>query len=257
MTMHHLKPSPSSLRPVSTRPAASLGLVLAGLAGLGALAAAPAGAAEVAAPPAGVLNLSATATQEVTQDWMTLVLSVSKEGGDAQAVQNQLKQALDAALAEARKAQRPGQVEVQTGSFSLYPRYGQKGNMTGWHGQTELVLQGRDMATLGQLSGRIATMSIQRVAFSLARETREKLEGEVTAQAIARFRAMAGEQARAFGYAAYSLREVSVAADGGAAPMPIPRVAMAMAKSEAADALSVEPGKGQVTATVSGSVQLK
>ena len=49
-------------------------------------------------------------------------MTTTREGQDAATVQSQLKQALDAALAEARKAARPGQVEVQTGNFSLYPR---------------------------------------------------------------------------------------------------------------------------------------
>ena len=219
------------------------------------------GSAQAAEPPApsGVLNLSATATREVPQDWMTLVLSVSKEGNDANQVQSQLKQAVDAALAQARKVARPGQVEVQTGAFSIYPRYGQKGTMTGWHGSTELVVQGRDMAAIGQLSGQVGSMTIARVAYSLSRETREKLESDITAQAIERFRTMAAEQARLFGFAGYSLREVSVVSDGGGGPMPAPPVmrSMAMGKMADGEALAVEPGKGTVSASVSGSIQLK
>lgn len=206
----------------------------------------------------GVLVLSASATQEVPRDWMSLTLSVSREGSDATAVQNQLKQAVDAALAEARKQARPGQVELQTGGFSIYPRYGSKGQLTGWQGSTELVVEGRDMATIGQLSGRISSMTIQRVNYSLSREAREKVEAEVAAQAIARFRARAAEQARLFGYAAYAVREVNVALDQpGPMPYAAPRVAMAMAKAPEGDALPVEAGKGTVSATVSGSVQMK
>lgn len=229
----------------------------------GALAAwvlATSAAAQAAQPPApaGVLNLSATATREVPQDWMTLVLSVNKEGTDATQVQNQLKQAVEAALAQARRVTRPGQVEVQTGAFSIHPRYGQKGTMTGWQGSTELVLQGRDMAAIGQLSGQVGSMTIARVAYSLARDTREKLESEVTAQAIERFRSMAAEQARLFGYAGYSLREVTVMADGGGGmSAPVAMRAMAMAKMADSEALAVEPGKGTVSASVSGSIQLK
>lgn len=225
-------------------------------ASLALLAAASAGAADAA--PSGVLNLNATATREVAQDWMTLVLSVNKEGNDAVAVQNQLKQAVDAALTEARKLARPGQVELQTGAFSIYPRYGSKGTMTGWQGSTELLIQGRDMAAIGQLTGKVSSMTIARIGYSLSREAREKLESEITAQAIERFRTMAAEQAKLFGYAGYTLREVSVSADhGGGGPVPMVRASMAMAKMADAEALPVEPGKGTISATVSGSIQLK
>jgi uncharacterized protein YggE len=89
------------------------------------------------------------------------------------------------------------------------------------------------------------------VGYSLARE---KLQTEATAQAIARFRAEAGDYARQFGFGGYTLREVSVNTDGGA-PMPEPRfrVAMAAAKVGDGESLPVEAGKGSVTATVSAA----
>ena len=70
-----------------------------------------------------MLGLSASASVEVAKDLLAVTFSTTQEGTDANAVQAQLKQALDAALAEAKKAARPGQVDVQTGNFSLYPRY--------------------------------------------------------------------------------------------------------------------------------------
>lgn len=96
------------------------------------------------------------------------------------------------------------------------------------------------------------------MGYSLSREAREKLQTEATAQAIARFRAEAGDYARQFGFGGYTLREVSVNTDGGA-PMPEPRfrVAMAAAKVGDGESLPVEAGKGSVTATVAGSIQLK
>lgn len=219
--------------------------------------AAGAGAQTVAAP-SGVLNLSAQSTVEAPQDWMSLTLSVTREGSDATAVQQQLKQAVEAALAQARRQARPGQLEVRTGGFSVFPRYGNKGAITGWQGSTEVVLEGRDMPTIARLSGEIGTLTIARVNYSLSREAREKLQAEATAQAIARFRTDAADYARQFGFAGYTLREVSVNTDG-AAPMPEPRfrVTLAAAKVGDGEALPVEAGQGRVSATVTGSIQLK
>lgn len=217
--------------------------------------------------PQNVISLNASATVEVNKDWLTVVFSTTREGTDAAAVQSQLKQALDAALTEARKAARPGQLEVQTGGFSLYPRYapanpkgsssGLPGGITGWQGSTELIVQGRDTQGISQLTGRVQTLSIARVGFSLSREAREKVEGDVTAEAIARFRARADAASKLFGFAGYSVREVVVSADGGQMqqqPMMVRSQAM---KTSADEALPVEAGKAVVTATVSGSVQMK
>ena len=95
-------------------------------------------------PPQNVLQLSASGTVEVQQDLLSLSLTTTREGADASAVQSQLKAALDAALAEARKTAQPGQMDVRTGNFGLYPRYGRDGKISGWNGTAELVLEGRD-----------------------------------------------------------------------------------------------------------------
>lgn len=207
-------------------------------------------------PPQGVVGLAASASVEVTKDLLSVALSTTREGPDAATVQSQLKQALDAALAEAKKAAKPGQLEVQTGNFSLYPRYASKGGISGWQGSAELLVEGRDMPAIAALTGRITTMTIARVGHGLSRELREKVEGEVAAQAIARFRAKAGDYAKQFGYGSYAIREVQVNADSPMmSPAPMLR---AKAMSAAADeSLPVEAGKGTVTVNVNGTVQMK
>jgi len=206
-------------------------------------------------PPQGVVMLGASATTEVTKDLLTVTLGTTREGADAAAVQSQLKQALDAALVEAKKAARPGQLDVQTGNFQVSPRYTNKGGTNGWQGSAELVIEGRDMPAIGQLTGRINTLTISRVAYNLSRELRERVEGEVSAQAIARFRAKAVEAAKNFGYTGYAVREVSVNTNESSPVRPMAMQAKSMAASSD-EALPVEPGKGMVVVSVSGSVQM-
>lgn len=230
---------------------------------IGALASAAAALLSVSAAtaqtlpsPEHVINLSASASIEVQRDWLTVVFSTTREGPEALAVQTQLKQALDAAMAEARKVARPGEVEFQGGAFSLHPRYSPKGSTNGWTGQTELIVQGRDMAAIAQLTGRIQTLTISRVGYSLSRAAQEQVESQVTAEAVARFRARAEQTARLFGYTGYLLREASIG--GGEAPQGMPMMEMRarVASAPMADApLPVEGGKTTVTVTVNGSVQ--
>jgi len=211
-------------------------------------------AAAFAPPPQGVVSLTASATAEVPRDMISITLNATRDGPDASAVQSTLKQALDTALAEARKAAKPGQVDVQTGNFSLFPRYNKQNTISGWQGSAELVVEGRDMQAIAALTGRISSMTISRVSYGLTRELREKTESELTAQAIARYRARAAEAAKAFGYAGYALREVAINSGESRPPIPAPRMrAMAVASEEA---LPVEAGKTEVSVSVSGSVQL-
>lgn len=214
-------------------------------------------AGQTVPPPQNVVHLSASASAEVPRDLMSVVFSASHEGPEAGAVQAQLRQALDAALAEARKAARPGELDVRTGSFSLHPRYAPKGGSQGWVGRAELIVEGRDMPAIAQLAGRIRTMTIAQVGHTLSREAREKIEAEVGASAIERFRARAAETARLFGFTGYLLREVHVG--GGDVQPPVP-MAMARARSAASmgadESLPAEAGKATVVISVNGSVQL-
>lgn len=205
--------------------------------------------------PLGVVNLQASAHVEVTKDVLSITLSTTREGADAAAVQAGLKQALDAALLEAKKVAKPGQVDVQTGNFSMWPRYGKDGKVNGWLGSAELLIEGRDMVAIGQLAGRINTLTVGRVNSSISRELREKTESDLLAQAITRFRAKAAEVAKQFGYSSHVVREVSVGANEPVfMAQDSMRVRSVAVSSEAA--LPVEAGKATVTVNVSGSVQM-
>ena len=227
------------------------------LALVAAVVVAEAAAAAEVAPPQGVVNLTSSASVEVVKDLLSITFNTTREGSDAAAVQSQLKQALDAALAEAKKVAKPGQVDAQTGNFSLSPRYTNKGVVNGWQGSAELIVEGRDMQAIGQLSGRITTLTINRVGYNLSRELREKSEGDVSAQAIARYRAKAADYAKQFGYAGYSIREINVMTSEPPIGRPVQMMAARSMAVSADEALPVEPGKGTVTVSVTGTVQMK
>ena len=212
-----------------------------------------------AAEVRNVVQLSATGTVEVQQDLLVLNLGTSKEGAEAAGVQSQLRQALDAALAEAKRNAQPGQLDVRTGPFGLYPRYGKDGKINGWQGRAELVLEGRDFSRITTTAAKIQSMAISQVSFGLSREARAKVEGEAQTQAIEQFKARAAELAKGFGFSGYSLREVAVNSNE-MNPGPRPRMIAVEAKmgSMAADApMPVEAGKAQVVVNVSGSVQMR
>lgn len=211
----------------------------------------------VSPPLQNVVQLSANGSVEVQQDLLSIVMSTTFNGPDADAVQSQLKTAMDAALAEAKKAAKPGQLDVRTGNFSLSPRYGRDGKPSGWQGSAELILEGRDFTRISSTAGKIQTLTVANVSFGLSREQRAKVEGDAQVIAIESFKTRATEIARSFGFAGYTLREVNVSANEQDFS-PRPRMMAMQAKVATADApVPVEAGKASVVIIVSGTVQLK
>lgn len=210
-----------------------------------------------ASEPRNIVQLSANGSVEAQQDWLTVTLSITREGSEPNAIQNGLRQALDVALADLKKSAQPGGMEVRSGGFYLQPRYGNDGKINGWQGSAELVLEGTDFARIGAAAGKAQPLTIANLRFSLSRQARAQLETQAQALAIASFKAKAADIAHGFGFADYSLREVSVgAADQPIVPMP--RMMAMSAKASMADAaVPMESGKSLVQVTVSGAVQLK
>ena len=225
---------------------------------LAALLASATARATPAAPPENLVSFSSSAQVEVAQDLLGITLQAVRDGSDAATVQAQLKQALDAALKEAKAAAQPGAMEVRSGNFSLFPRYGKDGKINGWQGQAELLLEGRDTERVARTAGRIQGMNITSVGFSLSREQAEKHEAAVAAEAIRKYRARAAELAKQFGFGGYTLREVSVQGGESGGPRPVLYRAQKADIALAAEApVPVEPGKATVSVTVSGTVQLR
>ncbi len=202
------------------------------------------------------VTLAASAQVQVAQDWLTMSLSTTREGAEPQVVQSQLKAALEAALALAKKQAQVGQMDVRTGRFGLSPRYGRDGKLTGWQGSAELVLEGRDFARISETAGKVQTLTVAGSSFGLSPEQRRGALAQAQSQAIAQFRQRATEIAKDFDFSAYTLGEINVSSDDPG--LQVRPMMMMAGRAVASDApVPVEAGLGTVTVTVSGSVQLK
>lgn len=215
--------------------------------------------AQEAAARVNTVSFSATASEELTQDWMSVTLHVQRDGTQANEVQQAVRQALDTALADARQAAQGHEgMTVRTTGFSVQPRYGNQGRIAGWQGSAQLVLEGTDSARIAQTVGRLGTLQVGQVQYGLSRALRERQESALTEEAIRQFKTRAQQMAQAFGFKSYSLGEISVSSTDPGVHYRAPMMAMrAKAMEVAVDApLPVEPGKGTLSVTVSGHVIL-
>ncbi len=213
------------------------------------------GQTTAAETPARRVTLSAQGQVQVTQDLMTVLLSSTREGIEAQTVQSQLKGALDAALAEVKKDALPGQMDVRTGRFGLSPRYGRDGKISGWHGSAELVLEGSDFLRITAAAGKVQTLTVARVGFGLSPLQRVRAQAQAQAQAIASFRLRASDIAKAFDAPGYVVDDVQLRYDD-VFIQPRPEVMAVRAMADSAP-VPAEAGLTTVVVSASGSVRLK
>ena len=204
--------------------------------------------------PLQVVHLSATASAQVTQDWLLMTLAVQKEGADAAVVQKHIQSSLAAALALAQSSAQKGLLDVSTGQMSVYPRYGRDGKSNGWVGVAELVLQGRDVARISEAAGRVHGMTVSQVQWQVSPELKRQVENRIQGQAVEQFQSRASALASSFGFTTYSLREVRVSSQDSGHDIQ-PRMASVQMDSLAAS--PVQAGQSRVVVNVAGSIQLK
>ena len=247
----------------ASRPWADFGRqcgVCLGLLALGETGFAQAQSVEPVSVSTNVVHIAATGFLEVEQDWLTLHMSVTREGTDAAQVQSQLRTALDSAMEVAKGAAIERQLAVRSGRFGVFARYDKTGKVSGWQGQAELVLEGRDFTRIAHTASRMQPLTVSNMAFSLSRESQQQLESDVQTLAIERFQRRAGEVTKAFGMSGHELKEVSISSADAGEEGRFRHQAMTMdaaSSLQKVEPLPVEPGRSRLTVTVSGSIRLK
>lgn len=205
-----------------------------------------------------MVHLSASASSQVTQDWLIMTLTLQKEGLDASAVQKQVKAQMASALALSQNASQTGLFHASTGQWSVTPRYGRDGKTNGWIGVAELLLQGRDVERITDVAGRLSGLTISDVQWQVSPELRHQTESEIQGQAVALFQARASALASSFGFKGYLVREVRVTnQDSPELYLGVRSAPMPMYTAATSTPIPAQAGQSRVSVTVSGSIELR
>jgi predicted secreted protein len=199
-----------------------------------------------------LVRLDADASASVPNDQMRVQMLVQHEARDASAlpalVNSDMRWALDLAK------QHP-KVRVQTGDYNTQPEYASN-RIVGWRAFQHLQLEGEDF---GQVSALVTELQqklqVQGMSFQPTRETRLKVEQELSKVALKAFQAKSKLIAETMGAGGYEVVDISI---GGAGQPFQPYMRAAPMAMEAASApVAVEGGTATLTVTVSGQIQLR
>ncbi|MEO8411784.1 MAG: SIMPL domain-containing protein [Propionivibrio sp.] len=199
-----------------------------------------------------VIELSAEASRPAANDLIRATVLAEATG----ATPGELSKQINGQIAEALKtAKAYPSVKTKSGNTSSYPVYSKGGKIESWRMRSELVLESGDTAAISELLGKLQdALGVANLALMSSPETRKAVENEAILDAIAAFKAratlIAGSMEKS-----YHIKQLNVSTNGRVEP-PMFRAA---ARSMSAEAMPmpVESGESQISAMVSGQIELE
>lgn len=202
------------------------------------------------------LQLSAEANATVATDELTVRLAYEKDGPTAAALNADVLRTLTEALAYAKKV---SGVEARLSSVHTNPNWDGAGKRKGWKVRGEIVLRGKNIAGLSELSGKLSeTLQLAGVDYGVSEELAAATRKALIADAARAFKEKAQASVSALGFTGYEIADVSLG-DGIQASPPIAYKARGAVMSMQAETASLptEGGTHRLSVTFSGSVLLK
>ena len=198
------------------------------------------------------VRLQAQQSESVSNDTMHVTLNTYAEMQDPAKLAARINQEMDWAL---EKAKQYSEIKVSTGSYQTWP-VTRKDVTTGWRGQQNLMLEGRDTELLSQLTGELQKkLKIKSMSFSVSDEKRIAVENRLIDAALNAFKVRAlivGENLDARGY---RIVDINVGASAQRPPVMYQARVATMAM-ESNDSVAVEGGESDVQVSVSGTIEL-
>ena len=194
------------------------------------------------------------AAREVANDLLIAVMNADLQDKQPARIAQQLNAALNNALKQAAAF---GTVKASSGNQNTYPVYGKNNQIDAWRGHAEVRLESRNFKDAGELIMQLqSTMQLGNVQFTIAPDTRTKIENALIADAIKAFQMRADAIRAALGATSYKAVRLSIN-DGGLPPYR-PNIAMrATLASSAIPAPEFAAGDSRITMQINGTIELQ
>jgi predicted secreted protein len=199
------------------------------------------------------VDFSTEAAREVGNDLLQAQMRLEVSDPSPAKVAQLLNTTVNAAL---KKGAAFPAVKVASGNYTTYPIYGKNNRLDGWRGNAQIRLESRDFKAAGELIGELqGSMQLAGVSFTVAPETRKKLEDELVGEGLAAFRQRAEAIRAALGGSGYKIVHVGINSGGYHPPQPLLDGVVAM-RAMAAPAPEFSGGESDLTMQVSGTIEI-
>ena len=194
-----------------------------------------------------------SASEEVDNDTLVVVLYAQREGGDQGKLASEVNEAVGWALERARATQG---IKVQTLQYRQSPVYRSQ-QLAAWRVRQSLRIEGQDVVTISRLVGELQSrLSVESMRYEISPAARKVVEDRLIVQALGAFTERANLIAKELGREQYRIVRIDVNTSG-APPVPIQmRGAMLATEAPSAAPPALAPGEQTVTVQVRGVVEI-
>lgn len=203
--------------------------------------------------PYNRVDFNVEASREVQNDLLVAQMAIDVEDKLPASVAQKLNLALNDAL---KKAAKYTNVKTTSGNQNTYPIYTNNSRINGWHGRGELRLESRDFKAAGELIAELqATLQLGNVNFTIAHDTRRKIENDLITEAIHVFQTRAEAVQAAMGAKSYKTVHFSINQGGSQQPYPMAAMMRGAAMSDAVATPEFAGGDSRLTVQINGTIE--
>ena len=205
--------------------------------------------------PKDEVSFRVESAREVPNDWVAATLGVDEEGNDAAALAARVNKRMAEALALAKES---AELQVSSGAYQTQPVY-DRNKIVRWRASQDLMLEGASVDLLTDRVGRLQAQGLllRGVQFSVAPETKKRVEDELIVEALSEFRERAGLIARGLGRRGWNLMSIAIQEPGMPMPYYRQREAMAMEAADASVPPALESGKSTLRIAIEATVEVE
>lgn len=216
-------------------------------------------AQEVSMQNPGIITVSAEGVAAVAPDMAVISLTVLREAETAREALDANNEAMGNVL-EAMKAEGIAERDLQTGAFSIQPRWiypdstsapREAPSIVGYTVQNMLTVRVRDLTQVGAILDASVSLGVNQggnVMFT--NDDQETIRDQARTDAVARARAKAAQMTEALGVGLGRITQILENPQSGQ-PMPMMQAEMAMASRKSSDAVPMAAGENEYRVTVS------
>lgn len=232
-------------------------LIATMMTGSAAIAQTPIASAQPPAPAGTLLMMSGAAEIDLPNDEAVAHFFYEAQDPDLAKAQSLVNQRVGDGTAALKKAD--PQAQIETAGYGSYPVYSGPSNRTlaGWRVRQGVTLRTANLAALPKtVSAAQSSLSLGNIDFRLSKATRDKVDAQLIAQAIANLNARVAAAAQALGVPAQRIRLEELdfgGREGGPRPMMMARMGAA---ADSVPAPTFEAGVSTERLTVSGKARL-